>query len=300
MMERRDRLDWRAMALLVVLCASWGVQQVAVKAIIDVVPPLTQAGIRSSGAALLLWIWMAMQRKALFARDGTLWQGLAAGALFGGEFLLIYWGLTHTTASRAVVFLYLSPFVVAIGAHLFIPGERLRQMQVLGLICAFAGIVAAFGESALLTEHDTFTGDVMLIGAAVLWGATTVLIKGGRLAGISAGKTLFYQLGVSAVVLALGAVALGEAWTGELTPLAVASLLYQTVWVAFITYLVWFWLVRHYPAGRLSAFSFLTPLFGVVAGGVLLGEPVTLALIAALILVGTGIYLVNRPERRKN
>jgi drug/metabolite transporter (DMT)-like permease len=293
--EGKQHLDPAAMAMLVVLCASWGLQQVAIKVTNPAVPPLLQAGIRSAGAAVLLWIWMRLRRQPLFERDGTLGWGIAAGLLFAAEFLLIYWGLEFTNASRAVVFLYMSPFVVALGAQLFIPGERLRAVQVIGLACAFGGIVAAFGEALGQPYRRLLIGDAMLLAAAVLWGATTVMIKASPLAGIPAAKTLLYQLFVSALVLPPASWAKGEAGILRLTPLAAGSLAYQTVWVAFITYLAWFWLLRRYPPSRLASFTFLTPLFGVLAGGFLLGEPMTGMLVLALVLVASGIYLVNRP-----
>jgi drug/metabolite transporter (DMT)-like permease len=288
-------LDLTAMAILVVLCASWALQHVSIKIANQGVPPVLQSGIRSAGATVLVWVWMALRREPILEKDGTLWWGIAAGFLFAGEFLLMYWGLKFTHASRAVIFLYMSPFVVALGAQLFIPDEHLRMIQVVGLCCAFAGIVVAFRESLSFPTYRMLIGDVMLVGAAVLWGATTVLIKASPLARIEPSKTLLYQLAISAVVLPIGSLAMNEPGIVLTTPLIVGCLVYQTVWVAFITYLAWFWLVRHYPASRLASFTFLTPLFGVLAGGVLLNEPITNTLLLSLVLVGTGIYLVNRP-----
>ena len=247
------------------------------------------------GATILIWVWMAVRREPLLERDRTLWWGITAGLLFSAEFILIYWGLEFTNASRAVIFLYMSPFVVALGAQLFIPGEHLGMIQVLGLCCAFGGIIVVFRESLSSPTYGMLIGDSMLAGAAVLWGATTVLIKASPLAGINPGKTLLYQLAVSAVVLPLGSLAMSEPGIVLMTPLIAGSLIYQTVWVAFITYLSWFWLIRHYPPSRLASFTFLTPLFGVLAGGLLLNEPMTSSLLLALVLVGIGIYLVNRP-----
>jgi drug/metabolite transporter (DMT)-like permease len=288
-------LDFTAMWILLVLCASWGLQQVAIKVANHGVSPLMQSSIRSIGGTILIWIWMKVRREPMLERDGTLWWGIAAGLLFAGEFVLIYWGLEYTNASRAVIFLYMSPFVVALGAQLFIPGEHLRMIQVIGLTCAFVGIVVAFSESLTYHTQRMLIGDSMLAVAAILWGATTVLIKASPLAKIKPSKTLLYQLSVSAVVLPLGSLAKGEAGIVRLTPLVVCSLVYQTVWVVFITYLAWFWLIRNYPPSRLASFTFLTPLFGVLAGGLLLNEPITRAMLLALVLVGTGIYLVNRP-----
>jgi drug/metabolite transporter (DMT)-like permease len=292
---KKDTLDRTAVLVLVVLCASWGLQQVTVKVANEGVSPIWQAGVRSIGAAILLLAWMAVRRQPLMERDGTLRYGIVAGLLFAVEFLLIFRGLEFTNASRAVVFLYLAPFVVAIGAQRFIPGEKLRGVQVAGLGCAFAGIMAVFLESLTFPTRRVLIGDCMLTAAALLWGATTVLIKASPLAKIAPSKTLLYQLAVSAVVLPLGSVAMGERGVVHMTPLIMGCLVYQTVWVAFVTYLAWFWLVRHYPASRLASFTFLTPLFGVMAGGAFLHEPITGMLLLGLVLVGAGIYLVNRP-----
>ncbi len=294
-MKKTDQtLDTVAMVVLVVLCASWGLQQVAIKVASQGVSPILQSGIRSIIASFLVWIWMAARRKPILEKDGTLWWGIAAGLLFTGEFFLVYQGLEFTNASRAIIFLYMSPFVVAIGSQLFIPDENLRIIQIVGLCCAFIGIIVAFNESLSFPTIRMLIGDSMLMAAAVFWGATTVLIKASPLSRISPAKTLLYQLVVSAVALPIGALVIGESGIVLMSPLIVASLAYQSIWVAFITYLVWFWLIRHYFVSRIASFSFLTPFFGVFAGHLLLDEAISSSLIVALILVGAGIYLVNR------
>jgi drug/metabolite transporter (DMT)-like permease len=292
--EQKQHLDSLAIGALLIICISWGGQQVAIKLIAADISPLMQATIRSGGAAILVGLWMMLRREPLFERDGTLRWGLAAGLLFAFEFVLIYWGLQFTNASRAIIFLYLSPFVVAIGTQLFVPSERLAPIQFIGLGLSFAGIVIAFGESFTLPSRRMLIGDAMLIGAAVFWGATTVVIKAGPLARIAPGKTLLYQLALSAPILAAGSWLLREPGVINLSALAVGSVLFQTVWIASITYLAWFWMIRHYPAPRLASFTFISPLFGVLAGYLVLDEPVTGALLAALILVAGGVYLVNR------
>lgn len=298
MMERK--LDTAAMALMVVLCAAWGLQQVAIKVANAGISPVWQASLRSIGAALLVWAWAAQRGIPLLERDGTLRAGLLCAVLFAGEFALIYWGLNYTAASRGVVFLYTAPFMIALGAHCYLPGERLRPLQWLGLACAFAGILAAFGESLGLPTQNQLLGDAMLFLAAVLWAATTLVIKGSVLAKVSPAKTLLYQLAGSALLLPFVSLALGEPGVIALTPLVLAAVAYQTVLVAFASYLAWFWLVANYPAGRLAAFSFLTPLFGVLAGALLLDERISAALAAALGLVVLGIWLVNRPAAVRN
>lgn len=295
MTTRHTAIDARAATLMVTLCAVWGLNQVAAKVVNAGISPVLQAGLRSLGAALLLWAWSAIRGTRLFERDGSLPAGILIGLLFAAEFAFLYWGLDYTTASRAVVFLYTSPFWVALGAHLLVPGERLRRHQVLGLTAAFAGVVIAFGGGLTLPTWTQLIGDAMILTAGMLWGATTVTVKATRLASVSASKTLLYQLGISGLVLPPISWALGEPGVFALTPFLGGVLAFQIVIVAFITYLAWFWLVANYPAGRLSSFTFLTPLFGVIAGALLLGEPLSAGLLLAMVLVGAGIWLVNRP-----
>jgi drug/metabolite transporter (DMT)-like permease len=294
MHDRRHQLDSTAVLIMTVLCALWGFNQVAIKLANAGISPVLQAGIRSAGSALLLWAWSSHRSVRLFARDGSLGLGLLVGVLFGAEFVFLYWGLVFTTASRAVLFLYMSPFVVALGAHFCIPGERLRPLQVAGLICAFCGIAAALGDALRLPSHRELLGDGMALAAAVLWGATTVVIKASRLARVSPHKNLFYQLAVSALLLPALSWLGGEHGVVAPTPLVLGMLAFQIVVVAFASYLTWFWLISRYPAGRLSSFTFLTPLFGLLAGALVLSEPVTWGLALALALVAVGIYLVNR------
>ncbi len=296
MSERRTRLDATAMVVMVLLCATWGLQQVAIKVANAGISPVLQAGLRSIGACALLWLWSAHRGIRLFDKDGSLIPGLVAAALFAGEFALLYWGLTFTAASRSVIFLYTAPFVVALGAHVFLPGERLQWLQWAGLVCAFIGICIAFADALRLPTHRELTGDVMALLAALFWGATTVMIKASRLVRVSPNKILFYQLAGSGLALPLVSLALHEPGITNPGALVLASLLFQVVVVAFVSYLAWFWLITCYPASQLSVFSFLTPLFGVLAGGVLLSERVSALLLASLLLVALGIYLVNRPR----
>jgi len=289
----RKPLDATAFALMVLLTALWGFQQVAIKVAAADVSLVMQAAIRSTAATLLLIVWAKARGVVLFRRDDTFWPGLAAGLLFGGEFVFIYAGLGYTTASRMIVFLYLTPPLTALGLHWFVAGERLSSRQWLGVLLAFGGVFLAFAEGFRSAGGATAVGDLFGIIAAVMWAATTVLIRASGLARISATRTLFYQLVVSAVVLLVASRLLGEPGVVRLTAVALASLAYQGVIVAFASYLVWFWLLTRYLAARLAVFSFLAPMFGVLFGVLLLSEPLTPFFAGAALLVGSGIVLVN-------
>jgi drug/metabolite transporter (DMT)-like permease len=289
-------LDATAIAVTIGLCLSWGFNNVAIKLAIHDIPPLIQSSARSVIAALLVGIWTQARGISLFKRDGTLRAGILAGTLFALEFLLIYRGLVWTTATRGVLFLYLAPFFVVIGSRWLVPGDHFHPSQWLGLLLSFIGIVIAFGLPTPATDSRQVLGDLMLVGGAAAWAATTLIIKASALNRISAEKTLLYQLVVSAPLLGFGAVIFGERVTALPSAVALGAFAYQTIYVVSITFTIWFVLVVRYSAARLAAFTFLTPLFGVAAGHLVLGEPLTPAFAVAVALVAAGLLLVNRPR----
>jgi drug/metabolite transporter (DMT)-like permease len=292
---RKTHLDALAIGLLVVCCLFWAAQQIVVKATLPHMPPVLQAALRFAGASLLVWGWCRWRGITLFANDGSLKAGLLAGSLFALEFVCLYVGLAHSSASRLTIFLYTSPFVVALVLPFFVPSERLRPVQWAGLLCAFAAVAFAFSDKQ--AGQTVWWADLMALAAGVFWGLTTVTIRATKLGSIAPEKLLFYQLAVSALLLPPLSVMLGEAWAAPLhgiTPFVVLSLLLQTVVGAFASYLTWMWMLSRYPATKLSSFVFLTPVFTLFMGAWWLNEAITLPLIAALALVGVGIVLVNR------
>lgn len=294
------RLGALPATLLLLCCLAWGLNQVAIKMSGAGVSPLLGAGLRSLVAAALVWLWCGIRGEPLFHRDGTGAYGLLIGLLFAAEVALIYWGLAFTTASRSVIFLYTAPFFVALGAHRYIPGERLTRRRTAGLGLAFAGLCLAFADALYLPSRRELFGDVLELGAGFLWGATTVVLKkgvslgrGGRVS-LTPPRMLFYQLAISSGALIGASLALREPGVVAATAPVLAAFAYQAVIVAFASYLVWFWLLRRYPASDLAPHLFWTPLFGVLAGWVLLGDPLSGNLGAAAVLIAVGIYLVNR------
>ncbi len=287
-------LDAVAAAIVVVLCFSWGFNQVAVKLAIHDIPPLLQATIRSVVAALIVAGWSKARGIALFTRDGSLIAGLAAGVAFGFEFILIYQGLAYTTATRAVLFIYLAPFCVVIGARVFLPADRFGPAQWFGLALSFGGMLVAFGVPTPALDPRQMFGDLMMIGAALFWAATTLIIKASRLNKVPPEKVMLYQLVISVPMLGIAALLAGETMRAMPSMMAFGAVTYQTIWVVSVTFVVWFALIARYSANRLSAFTFLTPLFGVAAGHFVLHEPLTPAFAAAVAMVAGGLLLVNR------
>ncbi len=293
--ERRP-VDARGVAVMVLLCLIWGFGHVAAKFAGQGISLVFQSGVRSLVATVLLVAWARGRGEPLFARDGTLGPGLLAGVLFAAEFVFLFAGLAHTDAARMVVFIYLTPCITAFGLHFLIPQERLDARQWAGVLVAFAGVALAFGDG-FASGRGTLLGDFFGLVGAVFWALTTILIRATKLAAVSATKTLFYQLAVSGPLLLAASWAMGEPGVVALTAPVALAFAYQCVVVAFASYLAWFWLLRQYLAARLSVFSFLTPLFGVAAGVLVLGEPLTPSFAGAALLVGAGILLVNLKRR---
>jgi drug/metabolite transporter (DMT)-like permease len=294
--HRKSHLDTLAVTSLLVCCFLWGLNQVAAKAAMPEVPPLWQAASRSLGGAVLVWLWARWRGIELFKTDATLRGGLLAGALFAAEFICIFIGLQFTTASRMVVFIYISPFIVALGMPFIAKAETLSRQQIAGLLIAFAGVTWAFAEGftkPAAGQHQLI-GDALGVLAGVLWGATTLAIRGTKLSTAPAEKTLLYQLAISGLILAACALIAGSPVPSSLSTLAWSSMAFQIVIVTAFSYVVWFWLIKTYPATRLASFTLLTPVFGLLLGSALLGEPITPRLIVAVVTVAAGILLVNR------
>ncbi|MFZ6692568.1 DMT family transporter [Undibacterium sp. SXout20W] len=294
-MTTRKHLDANAIIIMLLLCICWGLQQVAVKLATPVISAGLQLGLRSEIAAMLVLALIWWKKIPFSLRDRHLLPGLIAGLFFALEFLCVSYGLNFTTASHMSVFLYTAPIFTVIGLHLLIPSERLHARQWLGVASAFGGIAIAFSGAMQNSADDIrqmLIGDSLGVLAALLWAATTLTIRFSSLADAEPTTTLFYQLAGAAVILTGVVLLRGEVWHAW-TAVAWVSMLFQSVIVAFASYLAWFWLMRHYLVSRLSVFSFLTPLFGVAAGVLLMHDVISSRFAIGALMVLGGIVLVN-------
>ncbi len=289
-MQRQQQLDVFAIMVVMTLCAVWGAQQVAIKLAIAEVPPLWQSGMRSFGATVLVGLWIVLAKHRW--TTGLLGPGLFVGLFFAVEFGLFYFALKHTDAARAALLIYTAPFVVAIGAHFGIKGDRLSPLGWFGVFLAFMGTGIVL-RASLVLESAKLVGDICAMAAGLAWGLTTLAVRITGLSEAAPSQILFYQLSVSGLLLCLA----GLVFEGDIripvSGLVYSSLAFQIVGVATISYLAWFAMLARYSATTLSAFTFLTPVFGALAGVWLLGEQVDRYHIIALSLVISGIVIVN-------
>jgi drug/metabolite transporter (DMT)-like permease len=283
---------------LVGLCFLWGGNQVSIKISNQGIPPLLSAVSRSGIASLILWAYARSRGQRVLVPRKDLRDAGVIGLLFGVEFVLLYWGMVFTHASRGIIFFYLQPFWTAIGAHFLLRGDRLNSTKVAGLVVAFFGIVSVFWARSATLGPLYWVGDLMQVGGGICWAATSLYIK--RMASTESHthyQTMFSQLFFSIPVLGVAWLVFQRGDPVVLSLPVVGAFFYQAVIVAFVSYLSWFLMIHRYSVSRLSAFTFLVPLFGVALSGLILKESIPLLLWAGLALVAVGIFLVNRPQR---
>jgi len=290
---KKEYLDLAGVITVIILTLIWGFNHPAIKYSNQGVSPLFACTLRSVIASICGLIYCAKKGRRLFHTDIMLLHGIVVGLLFGLEFACIYVGLLYTDAARSVLFVNLSPFVVAIGAHFFLRGDRLSFLKISGLLLAFAGIFIVFHGRPRGANPTMVFGDILEIAAAFFWGATTLYIKKYMAGEIDPINTFLYQLVFSIPILLIASFIFEPHWIHRIDLPIVASILYQSVINGFISLFIWFKLIHTYSVSRLSSFTFLTPIFGVIFGIVLLNEEFTLSLMAGLPMVSIGIFVVN-------
>ncbi len=293
---KKDHIDTEGFLIILGITLLWGLNYSAIKISNTGLSPVFTSFLRSCIAAFLGILYCIIIKEKLFHRGILLFHGIMVGVLFGLEFICFYLALLYTDAARSVIFIYLSPFVVAAGAHIFLR-ERLNVIRTLGLILAFLGIYFVFRGKPSTYNKYMLLGDSLAIMGAFFWGATTLYIKKYLADKVHPINTYLYQFIFSIPILLICALILEDKWIININSYIAASLVYQSVIVASVSYFIWYRLIYIYPVARLSTFTFLTPVFGVLFGNLFFNEELTLGLISGLVLVCAGIYCSNYKKK---
>ncbi|MFK4823789.1 DMT family transporter [Paenochrobactrum sp. BZR 588] len=287
--------DGMALALVLFLMFTWGLNQVAIKVGNQGFNPMLMASARSVLGGGLVFLWCQYKKIPLFNLDGTFWPGILAGLLFGSEFVLIFMAMDYTNVGRVTLMMNMMPFWVAIGSH-FLLSERMSLQAVIGMLIAFAGVFLVFSDRVSSVGAYAYIGDLMALAGGIMWGMTNIVIKRSSLTRAAPEKVLLYQLAVASIV-PLPFMTLSGSLMRSPDMWSIIAFLFQSVFVVAFTYPLWFWMLRRYPVSKLSNFAFLTPAFGVLMSGILLGEALGWKIFAALILIALGLIIINRPVR---
>ena len=292
MSERKSYIDGQGAILLIGFSLLLGFNQVVIKVSNGGFQPVFQAGVRSSLALVFLALWMWWRAIPLMPRSTNFLPGLLVGLLFSFEFICLFIALDYTSIARSSIMFYSMPVWLAIAAHFVLPNERLTALRSLGLFLAMVGMIWSLG-SGLLIEGGSITGDLLALLSAFGWGAIALTVRLSSLSRERAETQLFIQLLISAPVLLIASLWFGD-WLREPTVISYAALLFQALVIAFFAFLLWFWIMTIYPASGVASFSFLSPIFSVTLGWLILGEEVGFNLVGALACVALGLVLINR------
>ncbi len=290
-MERKDHIDAVGAAFLIGFALLLATNQVVIKVTVDGIGPVFQAALRSVGATLVLLVWMRFRGIGLDMSRPVVRAGVITGSIFAFEFMCLYNALDLTSVSRASVIFYSMPVWLAVASHVLLPAERLSPVRTVGLVLAMAGVVVA------MSNRDggdvSWAGDVLALTSALCWAAIALMARLSPISKVSPVEQLFWQVAVSGPILLLLAPLLGDL-IRDVQPIHIAGLVFQIFAVASFGFLLWFWLLKIYPASGVASFSFLSPIFSVALGWLLLNEDVGPELWVALALVAGGIFLINR------
>lgn len=290
----RGQLHWQPIVTLLALAMIWGANMAMIKIGVRELAPLFMAGFRALIASACLYVWMRIKGVDAFPSRAIVFHGMVVGLLFGGEFGLIYASLKQNLASRVYILVYTTPFFVALEAHFFLSGDRLTPSKLIGLILAFGGTVALFVKDFETVSFSVLPGDLMALTAGFLWATTTVYLKKYLAHKTRPLQSLFYQVFFSAPFLLVLSLLFEDPIITGFSLLTGFSVFYQSIVVTFLSFLVWFEMIHKYPVSLLHAFSFFTPLFGVMLSGLLiLGEAITPNVVVALALICAGMVAVN-------
>ncbi|WP_284372347.1 DMT family transporter [Sulfitobacter pacificus] len=293
-MERKDHMDAFGAAALIAFALHLAFNQVVIKVTAGGFGPVFQAGLRSAGAVVVLFLWMRL-RGVSFSVPRAAWVGgIASGLFFTLEFICLFVALDITTVSRASVIFYSMPVWLSLIAHVLFPGERLTPVKIAGLVLAMSGVAVALADRS--GGSVSWMGDLLALTAAFCWAAIVICVRSTPLSTVPPAQQLMFQVLVSAPILLILAPLFGPLLR-DVAPIHLAGLLFQIIAIASLGFLVWFWLMSIYPASSVASFSFLSPVFSVILGWLLLSEDVAPSVWGALVLVASGIYLINRKPR---
>jgi len=293
MSERKTQMDALGSSVLIGFSILLGLNQALIKVVNDGFSPLFQSGLRSLCAFPIVLLIAYLWRRRLSLTDGSLPWGFLNGLLFCCEFGLLFVALDYTTVARVSLFFYVMPVWVAIAAHFLVPEEPLNRNKIAGLSLAVFGIALAFSGDLGDAPEDAWIGDILALIGGMFWASIAMLTRL-KLQSVSSEMNLLYQLGVSAVILTIVALLVGEPIREpDMTIIAVFS--FQVVVIVSVGFLLWFWVLSVYPVSNMASLGLLSPIFGVFFGWLIFSDPITPILAISLMLAGFGIILVNRP-----
>ena len=294
---QNQELSFLAAVFTVCLCILFGANAVAIKISLCGLGVFTTAGLRFSMASAVIFLWARITGRSFAIRNGQLLQLLIISMVFTVQLSLFYLVLSKTNASRGTLMVNLQPFFTLFLAHYFIPGDRITKRKILGILLGFSGVVFVFIEKKGVTT-DFKVGDLIILAAASLWSCSAVYTKR-IIHDFKPFHLVLYPMIFSAPLFFLEGFFWDDAMIAHVDAKVLCALLYQGLVTASFCFVAWLTLLQKYGAVALHSFIFFMPISGVVLGGLVLGEPITINILIALLLIVSGILLVNFKQKRE-
>ncbi|MDL5610649.1 DMT family transporter [Bacillus halotolerans] len=283
----------RTALLLAFLVIMWGVNWPLSKAALAYSPPLLFAGIRTLiGGLLLVIVALPRIHKLRFKETWPIYlvSALLNITLFYGLQTI---GLNYLPAGLFSAIVFFQPVLMGVFSWMWL-GESMFTLKVIGLVLGFAGVAVI--SAAGFGGHISVIGVLLALVSALSWALGTVFMKrtGSRVDSI---WMVALQLTIGSVFLLVSGF-----WTESFSAIQwtvsfVVSLLFISVFVIALGWLVFFTLVGSGEASKVASYTFLIPLISIVASSIFLHEPLTVSLLAGLVLIVTSICLVNTKSK---
>lgn len=255
------------------------------------------AGYRFFLAGLLILIFFSLLRKNMLFQKRTFLPVVKIG-LFQTffQYVLFYIGLSYSTGIQGSIIAGTTSFFQIILAHFMYKNDRMNAIKTVGLLLGFTGVILANlpkGEFSI----DFGWGELFLMLAMLSGAFGNILAKNG-----SKDMEIGYMTAYQMVFGSLGLLLVGS-FSSHLFPFHFNSTaIWMLVYLAFLSaagFILWNNVMKYNQVGLVSLYMFLVPVFGVILSSFLLGEEVYFLVMIGLILVVTGIVIVNRPKRLK-
>lgn len=292
---RNEDISFAAGIFIVFLCILFGSNAVAIKITFSGLGVFTTAAIRFGIAAVAIFIWAKVTGRKTTLKKGQVHQVLIFSSMFTVQLSLFYLGLSKSNASRGTLLANLLPFFILFLAHFFIAGDRITRQKFFGILLGFTGVVFMFLDKTSLTDGFR-TGDLIILGAVFIWSCSSVYLKR-VIATFNPFQLVMYSTLFSVPFFLIEALLFDDAMIFQLDGPVIASLVYQSLVTASFGFVAWNNMLKKYGAVSLHAFVFIMPIAGVALGGLLLGEPITIKILLALVFIVSGILVVHWKTR---
>ena len=286
-------IDGLAATFLIIFAILLGLNQVLVKLVNVGMHPVFQVALRSTLAIIPILLFCYFTKKKIIFNDGSLIPGLISGVLFAIEFILLFTALDYSTVTRVSLIFYTMPVWLTLSAHFLIDDDKLSRKKIIGLTLAIFGLILAIYEPNEKYSSKQFFGDLYTLLASFCWAAIAIMLKISRLKKSIPETQLLYQLIVSGVIL-LPISFLFNDYIRDINLSLILIFVFQVIVIMCLGFIGWLWVMSKYSASGTNSFMFLTPIFGVLFGWLIMNDNINLQIYLSLFLTCLGIYVINQ------